>query len=146
VNGQKALSCLLADILGVKTPGGRDMDSTAPLSKLEMCFALPPVEERRQRLESFVLTIDNVMKMLAVYFRLDSGMPVVIMGETGCGKTFSVQYLATFLAMPFFKLDVHGGLSQADILHFMTREKGDRACFIAPIHPSSSSRGVKGHF
>ena len=37
----------------------------------------------------FVLTIDNILKMLAIYFRVASGIPVVIMGETGCGKTFS---------------------------------------------------------
>lgn len=31
-------------------------------------------------------------------------MPVVIMGETGCGKTYSITYLATMLAMPFFQV------------------------------------------
>lgn len=70
----------------------------------------------------FVLTIDNIMKMLAVHFRVSSGIPVVIMGETGCGKTFSINYLARFQSIPFFKLDVHGGITDDDVLEFMNQE------------------------
>ena len=69
--------------------------------------------------QSFVLTIDNIMKMLAVWFRVGSQIPVVIMGETGCGKTFSINYLAAFLDISFFKLDVHGGITDADVVQFM---------------------------
>ena len=69
--------------------------------------------------ESFVLTIDNIMKMLAVWFRVGSKIPVVIMGETGCGKTFSISYLAAFLNIAFHKLDVHGGISDKDVVDFV---------------------------
>ena len=69
--------------------------------------------------ERFVITIDNIMKMLAIYFRVASGIPVVIMGETGCGKTFSITYLSKFLNIRYAKMDVHGGVKEADITAFM---------------------------
>ena len=51
--------------------------------------------------KAFVLTIDNVLKMNAVFCRVSAGVPVVVMGETGCGKTFSIGFLAAFLGYPF---------------------------------------------
>ena len=45
--------------------------------------------------ERFVLTIDNVMKMLAIYFRVTSGIPVVIMGETSPGR--GCHYVLIFI-------------------------------------------------
>lgn len=42
---------------------------------------------------TYELTADNVMKMLAIYMRFRCGIPVVIMGETGCGKTRLVRFL-----------------------------------------------------
>jgi len=48
---------------------------------------------------TYELTSDNVLKMLATYMRFKSSMPVVIMGETGSGKTrynflcYDVKYL-----------------------------------------------------
>ena len=60
--------------------------------------------------ESYVLTLDNLMKMLAIHMKfryldfniflnLDinvlrrCGIPVIMMGETGCGKTRLLRYL-----------------------------------------------------
>eukprot|EP01043_Picozoa_sp_COSAG02_P008916 COSAG02_NODE_294_length_25426_cov_719.561298_2_plen_6193_part_00 len=84
--------------------------------------------------DSFVLTIDNIMKMLAVWFRVGSKIPVVIMGETGCGKTFSISYLAAFLNIAFHKLDVHGGISDEDVVDFMlTKVLPD--CLMSPDQP-----------
>lgn len=42
---------------------------------------------------TYELTADNVMKMLAIHMRFRCGIPVVIMGETGCGKTRLVRFL-----------------------------------------------------
>ncbi|CAF3712950.1 unnamed protein product [Rotaria sp. Silwood1] len=41
----------------------------------------------------YVLTPDNFVKMLLIYMRVQSGIPVLIMGETGCGKTALIQFL-----------------------------------------------------
>ena len=50
----------------------------------------------------YVLTIDNIMKILAIQLRVRYGIPVLIMGETGCGKFFSFNFLnSIFLFFPF---------------------------------------------
>ena len=43
--------------------------------------------------ETYVLTVDNLIKILAIQMRFRCGIPVVIMGETGCGKTRLIQYM-----------------------------------------------------
>ena len=42
---------------------------------------------------TYVLTVDNVIKILAIQTRFRCGIPVVIMGETGCGKTRLIRYM-----------------------------------------------------
>ncbi|KAM4623618.1 E3 ubiquitin-protein ligase rnf213-beta [Polymixia lowei] len=42
---------------------------------------------------TYELTADNVKKMLAIQMRFRCGIPVIIMGETGCGKTRLVRFL-----------------------------------------------------
>ncbi|CAK9011985.1 E3 ubiquitin-protein ligase rnf213-beta (Mysterin-B) (Mysterin-beta) (RING finger protein 213-B) (RING finger protein 213-beta) (RING-type E3 ubiquitin transferase rnf213-beta) [Durusdinium trenchii] len=74
---------------------------------------------RDPRLLRFALTVDNILKMVALYHRVTSGVPVVIMGESGCGKSAVVCFLAKFLRLRVFTLDVHGGLEEEDILKFM---------------------------
>eukprot|EP01052_Picozoa_sp_SAG31_P003961 SAG31_NODE_158_length_21979_cov_6.851691_2_plen_3236_part_00 len=108
---QDTLRNLLCDRLGVSTWKKGDLKPT-DVSEDESPILL--------KYGSFVLTIDNIFKMNAIHSRLRSSIPVLIMGETGCGKTFSIGYLAAFLGVPFYKLDVHGGITESDVLAFMT--------------------------
>ena len=39
----------------------------------------------------YVITIDNLLKMLSIQLRLRNGLPVMIMGETGCGKSSLIK-------------------------------------------------------
>lgn len=125
---QQAGVALLKRMCGVTYPGGRDLykdTQTGEWRSLNPHHYVPALREMRDHImTTFTLTIDNMMKMLAVFNRVRCGMPVVIMGETGCGKTYSIQYLATFLDVPFYKLDVHGGLTREDIIEFMTEKNG----------------------
>ncbi|XP_062618550.1 E3 ubiquitin-protein ligase rnf213-beta-like [Saccostrea cucullata] len=69
---------------------------------------------------TYEVTADNVKKMLAIYMRFRAGIPVVIMGETGCGKTRLIKYLSQlqcpeshFQSMILMK--IHGGTTEEDI-------------------------------
>ncbi|ETO06406.1 hypothetical protein RFI_30986, partial [Reticulomyxa filosa] len=42
----------------------------------------------------YVLTYDNMLKMIAIYLRIQSNIPIILMGETGCGKTLLIKFLA----------------------------------------------------
>jgi len=47
--------------------------------------------------KSYELTSDNVMKLLAIYMRFRSNIPVVIMGETGSGKTRLIKFMCDLI-------------------------------------------------
>ena len=99
---------------------GEDLDQLS--SKFyEILAALTEVnkteEEAKQIMDGkYCLTGDNLLKMLAIFARLRCGVPVVLMGECGCGKTMLVKYLCEWMDVKLLILDVHGGTSENDII------------------------------
>ncbi|CAF4166157.1 unnamed protein product [Rotaria sp. Silwood2] len=64
----------------------------------------------------YVLTRDNFIKMLLIYMRIQSGIPVLIMGETGCGKTSLIQFLCQKVLDEDLEIfSIHAGVT-ADII------------------------------
>ena len=63
----------------------------------------------------YILTLDNMKKMMAIHLRLRADLPVLIQGETGCGKTLLVRYLVSFIKACFKNMRVHGGTTAEDI-------------------------------
>ncbi len=85
-----------------------------------MLSALTGVERSREQASrlmggKYVLTGDSLLKMLAIYVRVQCGLPVVLMGECGCGKTMLIRYLCAWLGVELVVLDVHGGTSAREI-------------------------------
>ena len=69
----------------------------------------------------YVLTLDNVRKILAILMRFRCNIPVVIMGETGCGKTRLIQFMCALQALQtgaknMLILKVHGGTTEKDVM------------------------------
>ncbi|KAM6107493.1 LOW QUALITY PROTEIN: E3 ubiquitin-protein ligase rnf213-alpha-like, partial [Phoenicopterus ruber ruber] len=69
---------------------------------------------------SYQLTLDNTMKMLAIHLRFQCGIPVIIMGETGCGKTKLVQFMCNLQragreVQNMVVVRVHGGTTSKTI-------------------------------
>ena len=69
----------------------------------------------------YVLTIDNLKKMLAIHMRFRCNIPVIIMGETGCGKTRMISFMCKLQAKRrnienLVVLKVHGETTRQDIL------------------------------
>ena len=69
----------------------------------------------------YVLTPDTLLKMTAIVNRMRCGVPVILMGECGCGKTVLLRYLCAWLTVDLEILDVHGGTTEADILDAFRR-------------------------
>ncbi|KAK7488216.1 hypothetical protein BaRGS_00020523, partial [Batillaria attramentaria] len=72
--------------------------------------------------DTYELTTDNVKKILAIYMRFRCDIPVIVMGETGCGKTRLIKFLCA-LQTPHRKktetmvlVKVHGGTTADDIM------------------------------
>lgn len=75
---------------------------------------------------TYEITADNVMKMLAIHMRFRCGIPVVIMGETGCGKTRLVRFLCAVqregrAVENMVLVKVHGGTT-AEMIYRKVRE------------------------
>lgn len=87
--------------------------------------------------EEYVVTVDNLIKLMTIQQRLKYGLPVCLMGETGCGKTALVRFLAKTLEIPLLTLDVHGGITEVDIMGFI-----DRALARGAELPEGSGGGV----
>ena len=93
-------------------------------------------DEAKQLLDGkYCLTGDSLLKMLAIFARLRCGVPVVLMGECGCGKTMLITYLCAWMGIKLFVLDVHGGTTERDIIQIFDKahaelEKGTRKVFV----------------
>lgn len=70
---------------------------------LEICVNDARREKIRKMkdLKSLVFTLDNFMKLVLIYLRIRNYQPIVLMGETGVGKTSLVEYLAKIIDAEF---------------------------------------------
>eukprot|EP00931_Biecheleriopsis_adriatica_P017997 TRINITY_DN1271_c1_g1_i1.p1 TRINITY_DN1271_c1_g1~~TRINITY_DN1271_c1_g1_i1.p1 ORF type:complete len:4782 (+),score=1057.93 TRINITY_DN1271_c1_g1_i1:65-14410(+) len=69
--------------------------------------------------KEYVVTVDNLIKLMSIQQRLKYGLPVIVMGETGCGKTALVNFLSKTLDFHLFTLDIHGGITDQTIMDFL---------------------------
>ena len=70
---------------------------------------------------SYELTVDNLTKIMAIHMRFRCGIPVVVMGETGCGKTRLIRYMCALQAQEkgcknMLLMKVHGGVTRQDVI------------------------------
>ena len=63
-------------------------------------------------LQNIVFTLDNFMKIILIHLRLRAHMPVILMGETGVGKTSLVEYLAKIIDAGCLTMNVHAGVTE----------------------------------
>ncbi|XP_077980160.1 E3 ubiquitin-protein ligase rnf213-alpha-like [Glandiceps talaboti] len=98
-----------------------DMDRVAKLEQLCRVMGIDWIHDPDSTYE---LTTDNVKKILAILMRFRCGIPVIIMGETGCGKTRLIKFMCDLQAGPvavdgpknMILMKVHGGTTALDII------------------------------
>ena len=98
------------------------LDISTPVKKGEI--------EGRKSLEEiagdYVFTADNFVKMVLILIRIRSGIPVIMMGETGCGKTSLIRKLSEMKnngAKDKMKiLNIHAGTNDEDIIKFINEK------------------------
>ena len=79
---------------------------------LSMLFNRPDLDPK-----DYVLTFDNFFKMIYIYLRAISEIPIILMGETGCGKTRLISFLCeTLLGAKMHVINIHAGVSSNDII------------------------------
>ena len=74
----------------------------------------------------YVFTADNFIKMILILIRIRANIPVIMMGETGCGKTSLIRMLSRLLNDGSNKkmkiLNIHSGITDNDIIDFIEKE------------------------
>jgi hypothetical protein len=85
--------------------------------------------------EGFVVTEENNLKMALVLVKSMVGDPIVIMGESGCGKTYFTKFTASCVKQDEIRvLTLHAGVREDDLLKFL-KECIDRALFLQTETP-----------
>jgi hypothetical protein len=82
---------------------------------------------KNSMLLTYSLTIHNIERFIHLVYRVLSGVPTVLMGETGSGKTFSLKFLQEVLGEKTRLLSrvFDGGTEAADIVKFVAPEMAD---------------------
>ena len=75
--------------------------------------------------DNYVFTADNFVKMILILIRIKSNVPVIMMGETGCGKTSLIKKLSELLNNGSNKkmeiLNIHAGINDDEIINFIKK-------------------------
>ena len=82
------------------------------------------IEEIKNIIGSYCFTRDNFIKMILILLRTRAGIPVIMMGETGCGKTSLIKILSSLLNKGKMSLkikNIHAGIKDLDIIEFIEK-------------------------
>ena len=75
--------------------------------------------------KNYVITIDNFRKMILLVYRIRANVPVIIMGDTGCGKTMLITKLNQLLnngVQTVEIIDIHPGINDEKLCDIMDKK------------------------
>ena len=77
------------------------------------------IEEMKDSIGSYTFTADNFFKMILILLRLKSRISVILMGETGCGKTSLINTICDLCDFKLLKKTINAGCNDNDIVAFI---------------------------
>jgi chromosomal replication initiation ATPase DnaA len=87
-------------------PKSRDNDTLSHLMEKKRAF----------NKKGYVITPDNYLKMLKIYQFASLQVPIVIMGATGCGKTYMFDFMVNFILKEDFEcVTLNAGYTEQDL-------------------------------
>ena len=79
-------------------------------------------EQTKSILGTYVYTPDNFIKVVLILLRIRVKIPIIMMGETGCGKTTLIEMASKLINKGktyIKKMNIHAGITDEDIINFM---------------------------
>ena len=68
----------------------------------------------------FSLTAETYLKICLILSKAALGVPIILMGESGCGKTHLAHFVAEgILGEPLFPLTLYSGVTEGELVEFM---------------------------
>lgn len=89
------------------------------------------LEEHRIEQEPFYLPVGYEVKLAEAAY--GSGLPLLLKGPTGCGKTRFMQYMAWKLARPLITVSCHDDLSTSDLVGRYLIRAGEAVWMDGPL-------------
>ena len=83
-------------------------------------------EQKKEILGNYVYTPDNFIKVILILLRIRVKIPVIMMGETGCGKTTLIEMASKLInkgKIEIKKMNIHAGITDQDIINFLENTK-----------------------
>ncbi|ETO28710.1 hypothetical protein RFI_08415 [Reticulomyxa filosa] len=82
------------------------------------------VQELLKQHNDYALTFDNILKIVAIFFRIKANTSQcrsIVHGSQGCGKTKLLQFMASVLDLTMTTIDVHGGYTIENLQSDLSR-------------------------
>ena len=80
------------------------------------------IKEKCEQNGNYIFVSDNYIKMVRILLNIEAKIPVILMGETGVGKTKLLEILATLYGKGQAKwktLQIHAGINDKNIIDFI---------------------------
>jgi len=93
---------------------------------------VPDIKKLCENLGNYIFVADNFIKMVRILLNIEAKIPVILMGETGVGKTKLLEMLATLYGqgiLHWHRLQIHAGTTDKKIVEFIekvTEEEKDK--------------------
>lgn len=93
----------------------------------------------KKQFERYVFTKDNFIKKFLLIMRIRAGIPTILMGETGCGKTYLVRMFSLLYNIPQHISEINP--SESDIPQHKSKinpSESDIPQHISEVNPSEN--------
>ena len=105
----------------------KNMKHEAFLEQVKKLFSLDKmsIDELKklcEKLGNYIFVSDNFIKMVRILLNIQAKIPVILMGETGVGKTKLLEMLATLYGqgtLRWERLQIHAGTTDQKIVSFI---------------------------
>ena len=126
-NSLKLYSKELDDLVDYK-----NMKHEEFLKQIKILFSMNKVEDKDlkkmcEELGNYIFVSDNFIKMVRILLNIEAKIPVILMGETGVGKTKLLEMLATLYGKDtkdnctWYKKQIHAGITDQDIVSYINK-------------------------
>ena len=82
--------------------------------------------------------------MALIALRILAKIPVILMGETGIGKTALVKLLSSIMLMKFDTLNVHAGINSNEIIEFVNKYSNNDDDIVLFFDEINTNQHVEG--
>ena len=105
----------------------KNMNHEKFLEQVQKLFSLDEMSLEKlknlcEKLGNYIFVADNFIKMVRILLNIQAKIPVILMGETGVGKTKLLEMLATLYGhgnLRWERLQIHAGTTDEKIVSFL---------------------------